>query len=318
MLADAGIPSRLAVGWVGSGGRARTGLHAWAEYLDENGIWWVADASTVRVRIPASLSRFIGVPERPRKDRFRASPWVITGIAALVVVAVAIAFISSRGWRRQFRAGDRDDIVDLVRGAAVRPRSFEEIHALFARRLLRLVSGRSVSLARAREMASKGRLACGRGRSELARRAARGGGFVLDLDHAESAAVADVLAAVNLDQWQELIARAAGNELTTRVEDRLAASGEARRILVADHRGIETTVLDGTAFGLGSCWTVLDEGSRLWQSIRRGAGHRPARASFVLAEAVVAQTGVPAAVRHRFLSGLALDALLEAAEVCRE
>jgi hypothetical protein len=318
MLAAAGIPSRLAVGWVGSGGRARKGLHAWAEYLDENGIWRVADASAVRVRIPASTSGFNGVPEKLPRDRFWTLPWVITGIAALVVVAAVFSLISSRRWRRQFRAGDRDDIVDLVRGAAVRPRSFEEIHALFARRLLRLVSGRSVSLARAREMARKGRLACGRRRSELARRASRGGGFVLDLDHAESAAVADVLAAVNLDEWQDLIARAAGDELTTRVEDRLVAAGEARRILVADRPGSEMAVLDGTAFGLDSCWTVLDENGRLWQSIHRGAGRRPARVSLVLAETVVTQMGVPRVGRHRLLSGLALEALCEAAEVCRE
>jgi hypothetical protein len=320
MLADAGIPSRLAVGWVGSGGRARTGLHAWAEYLDEDGIWWVVDASAVRVRVlaPVPHSALIGMPGKPRENRSWASSWVLVGIAALVVAAAVIALIPSRRWRRQFRAGGRDDIVGLVRGAAVRPHSFEEIHALFARRLLRLVSGKPISLARVRELARKGRLACGRGGSKLALRAVRGGGVVLDLDHAESAAVAEVLAAVNLDQWQELLDRAAVNELTAHVEDGLAAAGESRKILVADIPGFETTVLDGTAIGLGSCWTVLDEGSSLWRSVRSCADRWPARASLLLAEAVVTQTGVSPTARHRCLSGLALDALLEAVEACRE
>ena len=57
---------------------------------------------------------------------------------------------------------------------------------------------------------------------------------------------------------------------------------------------------------------------RLWQSIHRGAGRRPARVSLVLAETVVTQMGVPRVGRHRLLSGLALEALCEAAEVCRE
>jgi len=141
---------------------------------------------------------------------------------------------------------------------------------------------------------------------------------VLDLDHAESAAVAEALAAINLDQWQELLDRAAGNGLTAHVEDRLAAAGEACKILVADNPGVETTILDGTAIGLGICWVVLDEGGRLRQSVHCWADRWPARAALLLADAVVNQTGVPPAVRHRCLAGLAMEALLEAAEVCRE
>ena len=318
MLDEIGIPSRLAVGWIGAHGQARTGLHAWAEYQGEDGRWRAVDASAIPTPDRSAAKAIPPVAVDPDEFPTR-TPVLIPVVFGITLVLAAIAFVvGRRPWRRSFLPGDADDVVGLVRGAAVRPRSFEEIHALFARRLLRLVSGRPISLARVREMARKGRLACGRGRSELARRAAQGGGVVLDLDQAESAAVADVLAAVNLDQWQELLDRAAGNELTAHVEDRLAAAGESRRILIADNPGFETTILDGTAFGLGSCWTVLDEGSRLWQSIRRWAGRRPARASLSLAEAVVTQTGVSPAVRRRFLSGLALKALLEEAEVCRE
>jgi hypothetical protein len=242
-------------------------------------------------------------------------PAVISAILALVVFAL---FAGKRRWRRSFQGGDAEDIVGLLRGAAVSPRSFEEIHALFSRRLLRLVSGRPISLARVREKARKGLLACGKSRSELARRAARGGGVVLDLDHAESAAVAAVLAAVNLDHWQELLDRAAGDELTARVERRLAAAGESCGILIADNPGCGTTILDGTAIGLATCWAVLDKGSRLWQSVLLRAGRWPARAALLLADAVVEHTRFPPAVRHRCLSGLALEAILEAAEVCRE
>ena len=132
---------------------------------------------------------------------------------AFVTTLMLIAFVFVVGrhrWRRSFQGGDADDIVGLLRGAAVRPQSYEGIQAVFSRRLLRQVSGRPISLARVRELARKGRLACGRRRTELARRAVRGGGVVLDLDQAESGAVAEVLSAVNLDRWQELLDRADG------------------------------------------------------------------------------------------------------------
>jgi hypothetical protein len=315
MLDEIGIPSRLAVGWIGAHGRARSGLHAWAEYRGEDGRWRAVDASTS----PTTDSPVARTNSPVAFDPQPRTPILIPIVLASTLVLMVVAFVvGRRPWRRSLQVGDADDIVGLVRGAAVRPRAFEEIHALFVRRLLRLVSGRSISLARVREMARNGRLACGRNQSELARRAAQGGGIVLDLDHAESAAVAEVLAAVDLDQWQELLDRAMDHELTTRVEDRLAAAGEAHTILVADNPGIASTVLDGTAFGLGTCWTVLDEGSHLWQSIRREVGRRPARASLVLADAVMTQIGVPQAVRQRILSGLALETLIEEAEVCHE
>jgi len=318
MLEDIGVPSRLAVGWIGEGGRARSGLHAWAEYQGEDGRWRAVDASAIQVGEKSAAEANPRVTVESDRSSTRTAVFVQIGIAATLVSA-ALAFVCGRRrWQRSFHAGEAHDIVGLVRGAAIRPRSFEEIHALFARRLLRQVPGRRISLSRVREMARKGRLACGRGRSELARRAARGGGVVLDVDQAESAAVSEVLAAVNLDQWQELLDRAAGDELTARVEARLAAAGEPCRILVAENPGFETTILDGTAIGLGVCWVVLDEGGRLWESIRSWADRCPARAALMLADAVVHRRGVPATVRHRCLSRLALEAILEAAEVCHE
>lgn len=318
MLNDSGVPARLAVGWIGADGRARTGLHAWAEYLDAEGRWSAVDASTSRVAERSAVRTIPPVGDESNRPPNRMPVWIPAIVAATLALAVLTVFVGRRRWRRRFQPGDAGDIVGLVRGAAVRPRSFEEIHALFARRLLRQVSGRRISLARVREMAGKGRLACGRSHSELARQAARGGGVVLDLEQPESAAVADVLAAVKLDRWQELLDRAAGDEVTAQVENRLAAAGESCRILVADNPGCGMTILDGTALGLGRRWVVLDRGGRLWQSVRRLADRRPARAALLLADAVVEQTRVPPSVRHRCLSAIALDAIIEMAGDCRE
>jgi hypothetical protein len=233
-----------------------------------------------------------------------------------LALAVVAAFLGGPRWRRSFQAGGTEEIVGLVRGAAVRPRAFEGIHPLFSRRLLRLVSGRSISLARASELARTGRLASGSRRSRTARQAARGGGVVLDLDRAESAAAATALSAVNLDDWHELLDRSNGDELTARVEGQMAAAGEPCRIVVADRVGLEMAVLEGPVFGLGgdARWVVIDAGSQLWESVCRWAEHRPARAALLLADVVVHRTGAPLAVRQRCLPRVALEALREAAE----
>ena len=317
ILEAGGIQSRLAVGWIGVGGQARNGLHAWAEFRDTDGRWRAADASSARASEHSAAMIMPPAVSGSARPPVRTPAWVIpvSFVTALLLIASALV-VGRRRWRRSFEGGDADDIVGLLRGAAVKPRSFEGIHALFCRRLLGQVSGRPISLARARELAGSGRLACGRGSTELARRAVRGGGVVLDLDQAESGAVAEVLAAVNLNRWQELFDRAESDELTAYVESRLAAVGEPCRILVADSPGLGKTVLDGTAIGLDTYWIILDRGGRLWQSIHNWAGRRPARAALVLADEVIHRRGVPPAVRHRCLSKLALEAILEADE-CR-
>ena len=318
ILEESGIPSRLAVGWIGTGGQAQTGLHAWAEYQDHEGRWRAVDASSLRAAEGSSVTTRPPVVPGSDRAKIRTPAWVLPIVLTITLVVIALGFVfGRRRWWRGFQGGDADDIVGLLRGAAIRPRSFKGIHALFSRRLLMQVSGRPTSLARVHEMARKGRLACGTSRTELARRAARGGCVVLDIDQPESGAVAEVMAAVNLDQWQELLDRATGDELTAHVESRLAAAGEHCRLLVAGDLGVERTILDGTAFGVGFYWVVLDEGGRLWQSIHSRAGRWPARAALLLAEAVIHRSGAPRAVRHRCLSKLALEAMLEANEVCR-
>src|SRR5690606_23448043 len=46
LLQEAGVEARLAIGFVGHGGRVNPWLHAWAEYRGADGEWAVADAST--------------------------------------------------------------------------------------------------------------------------------------------------------------------------------------------------------------------------------------------------------------------------------
>lgn len=45
LLREAGVPARVAIGFVGQRGRANPWLHAWAEYRVDDGPWQIADAS---------------------------------------------------------------------------------------------------------------------------------------------------------------------------------------------------------------------------------------------------------------------------------
>jgi hypothetical protein len=314
ILDDSGLPSRLAVGWIGSEGRAVPGLHAWTEYRDADGHWRVVDASAGLAAAPVGAARG-GRDPRESGGGSRFAPLVlpIAGVGA-ILLAGALVVVVNRRWRRSFEAGDADDVLGLLRGAALRPRDFKGIHSLFNRRMLPLLSGASISLERARKLAGRGRLACGSPRTELARLAAAGGGAVLDIEHAESRTIAEAMAAVDLDRWQSLLDRATSYPLVVRVEDALAAVGEPCRLQIATGVGNDIAVLDGAAFGLGprACWAVVDGSGEPWRVVCELADRYPARAELVLADLVLRRKGAPESTVARCLAGLAEEALLEA------
>jgi transglutaminase-like putative cysteine protease len=314
ILDHSGLPSRLAVGWIGSEGRAVPGLHAWTEYRDADGRWRAVDASGAVAATPVGAARVAHDP-RESGDGRRVAPLVlpIAGVAAVLLAGV-MAVVVNRRWRRSFEAGDADDVLGLLRGAALRPRDFEGIHSLFNRRMLPLLTGASISLARARELAGRGRLACGSPRTELARLAAAGGGAVLDIEHAESRTIAEAMAAVDLDRWQSLLDRATSYPLVVRVEDALAAVGEPCHLQIAAGVGNDIAVLDGAAFGLGSraCWVVVDGTGEPWRVVCELADRYPARAELVLADLVLRRKGAPEKTVAQCLAGLAEKALREA------
>lgn len=75
LLQAADVPARLAVGYLGVDGKALPWLHAWVEYRDERGHWYIADASE-RVASPAvALSGGLGpAAEGPAEGKGGARP----------------------------------------------------------------------------------------------------------------------------------------------------------------------------------------------------------------------------------------------------
>lgn len=311
VLERAGIASRLAVGWVGEAGRTQPGLHAWVEYLGADGRWRVVDASADS----GSLRRV--VPPRakpPSRDGSRTlrDQKILLGLAAASLLAGLALWFWRRPAHRRFSPGAGDGMADLVRAAAVNPGSFGGIHALYHRRLVPLLGGRSISMARALALAGRGRLAVGGRECGLAVRAARRG-TVIDRDSLVGAAAADALGAVDLDDWQRVVSRSEEDPVANRVGEVLTAAGETYRLRVARTEGEDVSVFDGARLGLSESerWMVFDRGSDLWQKVEALARRYPAAAALLLADWVSDRLGLPKTVEDTCLAELARAALME-------
>jgi hypothetical protein len=327
VLDRAGVPSRLVIGFVGSDGRARPGLHAWVEYLDD-GVWQVADAST--------LQRPVGPPEHPstaapKIDDVATSdaqvaadvmPGLPTGvgggglrtagIATMVVALVAVIIAGFRsmgrgGWTRRVTASDEGaDMARLLRGALLRPQAYANVGALYSRPLVPTVDGRMLSLRRIQRLARSGRLYRSDRRCSVARDAAGRGVPVIDAGRGEGRAVADLLGARDLDAWDGLLDRSRSTPATRLVESAAARCGERWLVRVARDGPCAVAVHEGEPLGLAKAIrvAVVAEESRLWRTVEKLDGRR-GRAALLLATAVVDELDIAPPMQARVLADLA-------------
>lgn len=311
MLAEVGIPSRLAVGWVGEAGRARPGLHAWVEYLGPDERWRVADASIGSgPSSPESGTR--GDAATPSGHDFERDLGTFAGAAVALLLVGSIFWLRRNAVRRSFDPGERDGTADLVRAAAVHPESFVGIHALYRRRLIPVLDGRPISMARALTAAGRGALAVGGRGSTLALRAAVRG-TVIDGETSVGAAAADALGALDLDVWHQLLSRSWDDPVATRVGRALTSAGEPFRLQIAPEVGEDLAVFDGARVGLSSRerWLLLDSTARFWQTACDLGRSSPGAAALYLADFVVDRLGLSRPCRDLCLAELARAALDE-------
>jgi hypothetical protein len=318
ILDSTGVPARLAVGWVGANGRVPSGLHAWAEFLGEHGVWKVVDASTLR---DPEGRHIVAPPVSRLRDLVSMETWgwmpiILVGI---LLVAGSAALLSRRSWKRCFHVDSATDIPGLLRGAATRPGAFARIRPLFTRRVVPLLDRPPISLARARKESLRGSLCVGSRSTRLAARASAGGGAVIDAELPEGRSVADALGAVDLDRWQQIFESSWSDEVTSRVEGALRAAGQPCRLRVGNGVGQEAMVLDGGLLGIetNECLAVVSAKGDLWREVSLLARQRePARAALWLADSMVHRIGVPRQERGRCLARLAEAAIEECS--CRK
>ncbi len=314
MLEAAGVPARLAIGWVGAGGAARGGLHAWAEFRDLDGVWRAADASVMPgvsalAEVAVEEGGTVAAPTPPQglpgSGRPPAWPWLV----ALAGAAAAVAG-TALAWRRrrplvEHEGGDGVSLSQLVDGAVRRPEAWRSAATLAERPLLATWGGAAMSLRRARREAARGRLFAA---SDPAAAGLAPSATVLDARRRECRAAADGLGASDLDRWRRLLDRSEPHRLLRLAQERLASLGiPVRLALAADGvDGLEVLAPPG-----GTPAVVLAAGGEPWRRVR-AAGAAGAAVQAVLEE-VVPALAAPTAAR-RVLEAAARRALLSAGD----
>jgi len=316
VLDGAGVDSCLVIGLVGRGGHAEPGLHAWVEARSEEGRWWVADASAVVVDGDSGAvvewtheqepQREVGDPATDWwRTMFEAREviWLVVA-AVLVILSVVLVVCRLRGVRRRIRLGEGVELAALLEGAIRRPEAFGDVRAIEARPLVPLVGGGSMSLSRARSLAAARRLyrstADGPNPSKNRRWA------VVDATKAEGRVVADLLGAVDVDRWRDLLDRSRETTVTQAVCEAVQAIGERWRLravsgMTEPLATVETGVLTGSA---GKVVLVADDG-RMFEAAERLHGAAPACAVLLLADAVLNHLPMQVGRRAKILAALA-------------
>jgi hypothetical protein len=324
ILHRAGFEVRLAVGFMGAGGRALPGLHAWVEVRVDDG-WRPVDASGGGRSTTGDAGGGTGpgepaaqVASRAMVDRgSRLGSTPIALLLAAAAVAAATIAIRTHTRLRQVTWGESSDLAGLLRGALARPEAYSETPALFTRRVIPVIGGSAVSLERADRLARRGGLVAG-STSGLARRAAAAGRPVVDTGRPEGRAVAAVLGAVDLDRWDAIRSRSATHPVCGDLVRAAAGVGQRWEVVLRPGRGEEIEALDGRVAGLGRCRIVaVDGGGRLWRVVATLSERSPAAAALLLGEAVAERLRWPSTRSRRFVSTLATAALAERRERSR-
>jgi hypothetical protein len=303
LLRTADVPARMAIGHLGQAGVALPGLHAWLEVHD-GASWQVVDASTERgtvarpAAVPAPAAPVI--PEAPRPSSW----WLLS-------LAVPLALLALARTRRTVHADPALDLAALMRGALQRPEAFEAAPAVFHRPLLPLLGGGACSLALAWREAERRRLFVAARPGKLAHRVRRAGAPVLDGRRPEAVAVAEALAACDLDAQQRQLVGSRGDALTAAVNEHLRRRGESWSVRLAEVGGPVLVELPGRLLGPAPLQILLldRQDARLAEVRRRP----PAAARLALMEMALGALEMPAAHAARLLAPLAEAALLEAA-----
>jgi hypothetical protein len=236
----------------------------------------------------------------------------LLGLAALLGAAIALRT------RRRFTLDSRADLSKLLQGVLEQPGAFRRVDALFLRPLVPLADGRAISLQRARQLASRGRLFCTRERPPLALKAMRAGATVLDDRTDEGRTVARALAAVDLDVWAGMIDACVEDPLLDGVNRVLRRRGEEWAVRVSTKvttgvAAIDMAPMGGQLPGLHGNRLVLVDAHAPWLAeAAEQFGSRTQAATFMLLDQLAGRLSLPEARREPLLGEVAQQVVLEA------
>ncbi|MEZ4429426.1 MAG: transglutaminase-like domain-containing protein, partial [Nannocystaceae bacterium] len=262
-------------------------------------------------------------PEGGALARALRSPpvWAGSGVALLLLLLLA-----RQSTRRQIAVDREQDLAGLLQGALQQPDAFRAMPAVFQRPLIPLADGKAISLDRARALAATGALLrTGRrvsgvdGTTHLTADAIAGGATVLDDTSPEGQAVADALGAIDLDEWDGLLADARTTPLLDAVNHHFVTSGERWRVLASQALSVPLKSIDLAQLRLrraplrGKRVVLVDERSLWLADCDALLTESPKLAVFSAIEVIVERLDLAPEQRARLLSELAGDAIREAA-----
>jgi hypothetical protein len=216
LLRKMGVPARLAIGLVGSGGRMTPGLHAWCEYYDAS--WHVADASSESGGAGAPLpADEIEAARGHHSDGAREGrPFLHQTPLLFIVLPVLAVLLAASAWTIRKKKGSRSAagpaaaaatrelLLPVIRQALLCPAVWGKHGPLWDHRFLPVIQGRPMSVRRAMALLHKRRLLLTTTRSPLALAMGNGRRPILDLSREGFAPLFPLFAgAVQLDLlWQ--------------------------------------------------------------------------------------------------------------------
>lgn len=243
-------------------------------------------------------------------------PWILRSIPFLLFALAGWSLLRGRT-RRAMKLDQAADLSRLLQGVLQQPAAFGQMSALFTRPLVPLINGNAISLNRARQLASLGRLYRTLGRPKIARSAMKSGASVLDDATPEGRTVADALGAVDLDRWSGWLDHAFSTAVTISLNNELRSRGEDWGVLLSKEVPGSMAVLDLATMGakvprFRASRLILLDADVMWVRDAMTAAERsPRTAAFTLLDIVVDRLDLPIDRRARLLTGGARRALEE-------
>ncbi|TPV92775.1 MAG: hypothetical protein B7733_23920 [Myxococcales bacterium FL481] len=218
-------------------------------------------------------------------------------------------------WRRRttrdVTLDDHTDISAMLTGALQRPELFRDLPAVMDRPLIPLLQRGAISLRDAMRRADAHRLYCATASGDLTEHTA-----VLDADTPEGSAVAQALAATDLDRWRTWLAQAQAGPLIARCTELLREQGE--RWLIKTSAALQRPVemLDLGELGqrrraYDRVVLVANDDARV-QVLQRQWHREPAAAAFGFADHILTHLDLSDARRQHLLAVAASAAIDEA------
>lgn len=199
LLRKAGVPSRLAVGFIGNNGAISSVAHAWTEYF-HNG-WHTIDASGV---IP------LRPPSRPGESstNIQSLPTGWIGLILLLLVGLYIVWVGKKRPPRSYGGETekiRENLARLAIGAMLYPTMWGLDSNLWDKRIIPTTTNRYISLRRVLRLSRRNKLFAGHPKNPVVKRVGKSRFPILDIGNSAFRKLIHLLpGVVNLDAIHRL------------------------------------------------------------------------------------------------------------------